>query len=39
MTENTTTQQDTGVPAPEEAAATGAPANPVNASKPGLIVW
>ncbi|MGD0933209.1 MAG: metal-sulfur cluster assembly factor [Streptosporangiaceae bacterium] len=26
MTENTTTQQDTGVPAPEEAAATGAPA-------------
>jgi metal-sulfur cluster biosynthetic enzyme len=26
MTENTTTQQDTGAPAPEEAAATGAPA-------------
>jgi len=27
MTENTTTQQDTGVPAPEEAAVTGAPAD------------
>ena len=26
MTENTTTQQDTGAPAPEEAAAAGAPA-------------
>ena len=26
MTENTTTQQDTGAPAPEEAAVTGAPA-------------
>ena len=34
MTENTTTQQDTGAPAPEEAAATGAPAGGAPAEGP-----